>query len=86
MLVFSLSSNGAIGVSKLPLIAGLALKEGQQSTKWGGEVEGGGSLLHKLQPPAVRTHIHRDTHTHPWRRIRLSINHLAEDAVLFIWL
>ena len=26
---------------------------------------------------------HAHTHTHPWMRIHLSINHLAEDAVLF---
>lgn len=77
MLLFSLSSSGAVGVSKLPLIVGLAL-EGRQSRKRGGGLEGSGSLLHPAPAPC-RMH----THTHPWMRIHLSINHLAEDAVLF---
>ena len=76
-LLFSLSSSGAVGVSKLPLIVGLAL-EGRQSRKRGGGLEGSGSLLHPAPAPC-RMH----THTHPWMRIHLSINHLAEDAVLF---
>ena len=78
-LPFSLSSSGTIGVSRLPAHSWVGFRRRGAVYKMGSGVEGSGSLLHKLQPPVACTH----THTHPWRRIRLSINHLAEDAVLF---
>ena len=80
MLLFSLSSSGTIGVSKLPTHSWVGFRRRGAVYKRGWGVEGGGSLLHKLRP---LLHAHTHTHTHPWRRIRLSINHLAEDAVLF---
>ena len=60
-----------------PLIAGLALGEGGQSTKWGGGWKAVVLCFTSSAPCCM------PPPPHPWRRIRLSINHLAEDAVLF---